>query len=311
MKLAAPPKEFKTVVKWLNAHTDALAGSRMLVASWPSRLNIPNMVMAIEFSSAEEAQKFERELRGFIPTLVPKPAPAPISPSGSGRPNAPSSTPGEKEGEHALLAYQIKQTGTLVLISDRPIEFRKLRLRGSKSLEEDPNFGLARNRFASESFFLYFDFKSIEKEEKEQRQKWEEEAQKRSESVATSPTAEGSPGESDSQMTVGSSLEVSSPEQPPPGAPIPPGSPQTTLGPTSSNSSTARDAEFTSAPDSVNAKEAAELNGAFYSLYGALFGGQPNWPEAVAAGVVFEGDAYVVRALVVGGHQPSRIFWNL
>ncbi|MFN2517207.1 MAG: hypothetical protein ABR556_13440, partial [Pyrinomonadaceae bacterium] len=155
MKLAAPPKEFKTVVKWLNAHADALTGSRMLVASWPSKLNIPNVVMAIEFSSVEEAQKFERELRGFIPILVPTPTPAPVSSSGSGRPNASGSKTPEKENEPALPPYQIKQSGTLVLIADKPIEFRKLRSRGSKSLEDDSNFALARNRFASESLFLY------------------------------------------------------------------------------------------------------------------------------------------------------------
>jgi hypothetical protein len=55
------------------------------------------------------------------------------------------------------------------------------------------------------------------------------------------------------------------------------------------------------APDSRSTKEAEEMNGAFYSLYGAFFGGQPNWPEAVAAAIAFEGDAYVVRTLIVEG----------
>ncbi|MDQ6651849.1 MAG: hypothetical protein M3Y84_03800, partial [Acidobacteriota bacterium] len=163
MKLAAPPKDFKTVVKWLSAHADALAGSRMLVASWPSKPNIPNVIMAVEFSNAEEAQRFERELRGFIPTLVPTPTPTPApipaprsaSSAASGRPNASTSASPEKESEPALPPYQIKQSGTLVLIADRPIEFRKLRSRGSKLLEEDSNFALARNRFSSESLFLY------------------------------------------------------------------------------------------------------------------------------------------------------------
>ena len=58
MKLGGPSKEFKELVTWLNAHSDALAGSRMMVAGWASRPNLPNVIVAIEFSSPEEAKKF-------------------------------------------------------------------------------------------------------------------------------------------------------------------------------------------------------------------------------------------------------------
>jgi uncharacterized protein DUF3352 len=312
MKLASPPKEFKTLVKWLNAHSDALAGSRMLVASWPSKLNIPNIFIAVEFSNPEEAQKFERELRGFVPTLLPTPtptpAPKPASPTASGRPNISASASEEKESEPSLPPYQIKQSGSLVLMADKPIEFRKLRPRGSKLLEEDPNFGLARNRFSSEPLFLYVDVKSIEKEEQDRRQKWEEE-QRRLESVPSAPKAEDSSGQTNSRVTVQSSLEVSTPEPLPQEAPIPPGSPQIAFGTTSANSGTLRGVDGSSAADSANTREMEEMSGAFYSLYGALFGGQQNWPEAVSAAIAFEGDAYVVRALVGSGaeNKPSAI----
>jgi len=69
MKLGGPPKEFKTLVRWLNDHADVLAGSRMLVAGWPSRPKLPTVLVAIEFSSPEEAKKFYPELRGFLPIL--------------------------------------------------------------------------------------------------------------------------------------------------------------------------------------------------------------------------------------------------
>src|ERR671919_2753711 len=36
MKLAGPPKEFKTLVKWLNAQADEVTTSRMLFAGWSS-----------------------------------------------------------------------------------------------------------------------------------------------------------------------------------------------------------------------------------------------------------------------------------
>src|SRR5215510_14865819 len=36
LKLAAPPREFKALVKWLNARADVLLTSRLLFAAWPS-----------------------------------------------------------------------------------------------------------------------------------------------------------------------------------------------------------------------------------------------------------------------------------
>src|SRR5689334_15414690 len=39
LKLAGPPKEFKSVVKWLNAHADQVTGSRLLLATWPIKKN--------------------------------------------------------------------------------------------------------------------------------------------------------------------------------------------------------------------------------------------------------------------------------
>src|SRR6185437_3686848 len=212
MKLGGPPKEFKTVVKWLNAHADVLAGSRMMVAGWGSRPNLPNVLIAIEFASPEEAKKFYPELRDFLPKILPTPTPTPAptpSPTLTTIPaaqpastiaagpsetqavrtepvEAPATTQNivkvaEKEPGPSLPPYQMKQAGSLVLISDTAFTVKSLRPRGSKALEEDQNFLLARNRFASESLFLYVDLKTIEKEEKAQRQKWEEEAQKHAE----------------------------------------------------------------------------------------------------------------------------------
>ena len=56
-------------MKWLNAHAEVLAGSRMMIAGWPSRPNLPNVLIAIEFASPEEAKKFYPELRDFLPSF--------------------------------------------------------------------------------------------------------------------------------------------------------------------------------------------------------------------------------------------------
>src|SRR6185436_298240 len=150
MKLGGPPKEFKTVVKWLNAHADVLAGSRMMVAGWSSRPNLPNVLIAIEFSSPEEAKKFYPELRDFLPKILPTPTPTP-SPTPTPAPNTiPAAQPAstvvanrseaqavrtelvaspvtatqnisavaQKEPDPSLPPYLMKQAGSLVLISD-------------------------------------------------------------------------------------------------------------------------------------------------------------------------------------------------
>src|ERR1044072_10050806 len=49
LKLAGPPKEFKSIMKWLNAHADELMTSRLLVATWPMSEKVPEVVIAIEF----------------------------------------------------------------------------------------------------------------------------------------------------------------------------------------------------------------------------------------------------------------------
>ncbi|HEY3039130.1 MAG TPA: DUF3352 domain-containing protein [Pyrinomonadaceae bacterium] len=322
MKLGGPPKEFKTLVKWLNAHAEVLAGSRMLVAGWPSRPKLPAILVAIEFSSPEEAKKFYPELSGFLPTLLPTPTPTP-SPTPVTVPKSTSvvgpgdsrmtaadpklvtpkpvsaKDPGQEETfaekeSAGLPPYHMKQSGALVLISNTDFTFRDLRPRGAKLLEEDPNFTLARNRFSSESIFLYVDVKSIEKEEKDRQKKWEEEEKKRVEAeAATPPKAEESP---ETEINA-SSVE----EQLPPPPPEPDQSPssQPILVAATAEPQAANDATLSSAPQ----RNTDAVGPMMFSLYGALFGGQAKWPEAVSAALAFEGDTYVLRTLIVNGDE--------
>lgn len=311
MKLSKPSREFKTAVNWLNAHAEVLAGSRMMVAAWPSRPDLPTFLVAIEFSSPEEAKKFYPELRDFLPKLLPTPTPTP-SPS-----PAPTQTPAPQpevviagpadhratltkpvvispDSQSDLRAipepqaqpYQMRQIGSLVLISDKQFKARDLRPRGSKPLEEDQNFIVARNRFSSESLFLYVDVKSIEKEEKERQKNWQEEEQKRIEAEAANPNPNSSISE-----TMSTQAELMAPpvvgETPPP-IPEPSISPE----PAQSDSQASSTGTLSAGPSPM-----------FFSLYSALFGGETKWPEAVGAAVVFEGDAYIVRTLIMNGDE--------
>src|SRR5918996_2703349 len=71
LKLAGPPKEFRTLVKWLKAHADELMTSRLLVATWPVAKDIPQAVIALEFESAEEAAKFASPLNTMLKGVFP------------------------------------------------------------------------------------------------------------------------------------------------------------------------------------------------------------------------------------------------
>ncbi len=323
LKLGGPPDEFKTVVKWLNAHAEVLAGSRMLVAGWPSRPNLPKILVAVEFSSPEEAKKFYPELRGFLPTLLPTPTPAATAtPAAAPRSTSAASagphdsqiktadpkivsptmvgevtTVSEHENAPTPPPYQIKQAGTLVLISDTAFKFRNLRPHASKPLEEDQNFMLARNRFASESLFLYVDLASIEREEKERRKEWEEVERKRIETeAAIPPKAEETP-ENVGPVIIAPTAEM----PPPPPEPEYSPSPEPTSVETAPEARVSGNATLSSAPSGG----ANSVGPMMFSFYGALFGGQSKWPEAVSAAVAFEGDAYILRALIVNSTESK------
>jgi hypothetical protein len=323
LKLGGPPDEFKTVVKWLNAHADVLAGSRMLVAGWPSRPNLPKILIAIEFSSSEEAKKFYPELRGFLPTLLPAPTPiATPTPGAAARStSAASSGPqdsqikpadpkivspkivedrrsvSEQENAPPPPLYEMRQAGTLVLISDIAFKFRNLRPHAGKPLEEDQNFTLARNRFAAESLFLYVDLASIEREEKERRKEWEDAEQKRIESEAANPPRTAETPENVEPTVIAATADV------PPAAPEPEYSPSPE--PTSVEPAPEAQASGNATLSGGPSGGADPVGPMMFSFYGALFGGQSKWPEAVGAAVAFEGDAYVVRSLIINSAESK------
>src|SRR6185436_5738513 len=73
LKLSGPPKEFRAILKFLNAHAEEVMTSRLLVATWPNKKSpgLPDALIAIEFASAEEATKFSASLNEFLPKVLP------------------------------------------------------------------------------------------------------------------------------------------------------------------------------------------------------------------------------------------------
>src|SRR6185312_8312883 len=83
--------------------------------------------------------------------------------------------------------YHMQQAGSLIVITPAPFDLKKLRPKGSKLLAEDANFRIARNRFNTESLFLFFDVDGMEKEDVERMKRAEEEHQKALAEQAANP----------------------------------------------------------------------------------------------------------------------------
>jgi hypothetical protein len=165
LQLAGPPKEFRTIVKWLNLHADEVASSRLIFAGWPSTKELPDALVAIEFASPEDANKFQQQLNPFLKKMIPAETPTP-----GGEPNKPTAP--------APPPYHLQQAGSLILITPTPLNLKKLRPAGSKLLAEDANFRIAHNRLNTEAIFFFYDVAGVAKEEQERMAKFEEENRK-------------------------------------------------------------------------------------------------------------------------------------
>ncbi len=272
LKFAGPPKEFKSIVKWLNAHADEVMTSRLLVATWSRNPNLPETIVAIEFASVEEATKFTTPLNEFLPTVLPAPAPD-------------ASPDKQKPATPPAPGFNLQRLGSLVLITPKPWTMKQLQPAGSKLLAEDPNFRAAHNRFSSEPVFVYLDVKALEREEEERRKGYEaaarEEAERVKQAAATEEKKEAA--------------EPEKPEEEENAAFVPEQNPKLVVGVAP---------EKTPEPD--------PMSSALSNLAMSFFGGESDWPDAVALALSFEGDSIELRGLLVNapGEKSDTVpFW--
>jgi hypothetical protein len=266
LSLSGPPKEFRTIVKWLNAHSEEMMTSRLLVATWPNdhSKSLPEAVIAIEFDTAEEATKFTVTLNDFLPKVLPAPAPE-SSPENEPRPSA-----AEKQKPPAP-NFHLKRFGTLVVITPKVWTMKQLKPAGSKLLAEDVNFRAAHNRFNSEPVFVYFDTKTLQRQEEESRKRWEQQridAQKQTEAEMESKKD-----------------EVPEPEPTEPEVVPEEQIPNATLG-------AGEVKEEPAGPDQIYATN-------LYGLLYAFDSGESEWPDGVGFALSYEGDSFDLRALLV------------
>jgi hypothetical protein len=262
LKLSGPPKEFRSMMKFLNAHADEVMSSRLMVAGWPNSTakDLPDVFIAVEFASAEEATKFAGTLNGFLPTVIPLLDPTPKDLPKSDAPPA--------------LRFHLQRLGTLVVLTPKPWTMKQLWQPGRKTLSEDVNFRTARNRLSSEPIFVFFDMKAVEREDEERRKQFEAQEEERKKKAAEEEakedqapegemTTEMTPEEEAVAMEEVEELQAQIPPEPSP--------------------------EPTPDPNAID----------FSLLTSALFSIAPNWPEAIGFSLSFEGDSFDLRALFV------------
>lgn len=303
LKLGGPDKEFVAFVNWLKLHADQLTTSRLLVAAWPTFKDVPSVVVAIEFASPEEAAKFESKLNDILPTMLP-----PVTPASTPEPRKeaqpkPSPTekqattekpatqklpatekPGTEKPPAPVPAYYLQRSGALLIVSEKPLELKKLRPQGAKLISEDANFRVAYNRFASDPVFLYVDMNALEKEQEEQRKQYLEQ-QKKAEEARKAAAENAKTEKTETEEKPDTSTEFTVTEQVKnvaPGQPTPEPSP--------------------AEPSPEEAKELARaqmVSNAFSSLQYALFNAPTDWPNAVAFGFSPDNESFDLRALMI------------
>lgn len=144
------PKELSRTIMFASAHAKELSQSRMVLATMPTRRDIPPAFIAIELSSSEVAREFEPDFKEFLTSLLmPVPSPAPAG-SGKGSDAADAQQSGPAP-------FFIKRMGRVVAFSNMPFTLKQLRPEGQKLLSDDQYFRDARAHFASEDLFVYYD----------------------------------------------------------------------------------------------------------------------------------------------------------
>ena len=322
IKLANPGPEFKSIVDFLKKNSEALASSRLMFGTWPARTGIPNLFVAIEFATPDEAAKFAPKLDTFLPTVLP---PVPVEPevkkeeAEEARPATVRQTGAEKtaaataqsappkvildpKGQAAnapapplsrpetRLPFIIKHSGSLVFISDTTFKFEKLHPKSSALLAEDHNFRVARDRFSTEPVFLFF---NVELEDRTK--------------PKPSPTPEISEEEQErirkeEEALVQQKIEEEKPETETFDRPV-----------VMSGAESPAEATLTveqPSPTPTPTKEqqaqmvASSQIGSMLSMFGQ---GEPQWPDALGVALALDNGEYVVRAILIESQNSKRL----
>ena len=297
IKLAEPGKEFQSIIDFLKKNSEPLASSRLMFATWPARTDLPNVFVAIEFPTPEDATKFAPKLEKFLPTVLP---PAPVkedsapeakqspsaSPETSSKSNAkPDSTPSTSSSSPSSmesLPFVITHAGALVFISDKTFKFEKLHPKDSKLLYQDQNFRTVHEKFSSEPIFFFFNVALEDKTKPVP--------------MPTPVISEEEAARLKAQDTDDSPDELVRPENLPEATPQEMQTAVLAVGPASSPAPTPTKEQEAQAVASMHMGQ----------LLDAVGFGEPQYPEAVGVALELSGSEYIVRALLIDKPDARR-----
>ncbi len=338
------PDELLGLYEFIRSHADALMSSRLMFATMAARPGLPEMLLAVEMSSVEEARKFVPELRQLAADLAAPPTDASTSArtvAASGAVGTSDSTPrrgrqrtrattekaagGTRAKQSAPPLFQVKRAGSLIAMSATNFAFKDLHRKDQALLVNEPGFQAARTRFSTDALFVYFNtvrmnsstqqrMEAFEKEYRRQEELAAAEAHKRdaadADTIIEAVTPQGPGDDGNANMRADGNANVSA---------------TTNANANTSNMNVAAPMEDdappappepTPTPSPKSEKELEEERQREQSrqfmqtLGGFVFGGQggmDTWPESVGVGASLEGDALVVRGLFVNQSEDQAL----
>jgi len=169
------PDELMALYEFIKSHADTLMTARLMFATMPARSGLPEMLLAVEMPSVEEARKFVPELRQFAAANI-EPPPVVASPMTTtrtsattdtsnttrrrgrrrGRAQATNAPDGARARQTPAPQFQIKRTGSLIAMSGASFTFKDLHGTDQALLVNEPGFQAARTRFSTDTLFVYF-----------------------------------------------------------------------------------------------------------------------------------------------------------
>ncbi|MDQ1557350.1 MAG: hypothetical protein QOD32_410 [Pyrinomonadaceae bacterium] len=203
------PDELLALYEFLKSHADELMTSRVMFATMPARSGLPEVLLAVEMPSIEEARKFVPELRRFVAANV-----APVSPdravltttsTAAGTNEAAAKKPvvvrhrvrqrtrtqaaGDRAAEMAseklpaVPPVHIKRSGQLIAMSNTAFTFKNLSGADQPLLVNEPGFQAARTRFSTDTLFVYFNTVRMGHSSKQRNEALEKEYQRQAEAA--------------------------------------------------------------------------------------------------------------------------------
>ena len=337
--IGGPPEELFNLYEFLKANAEPLTTARLMFATMPVRAGLPEVFVAVEMPSVEEARKFLPELKQFIAAnLAPQPrvADAALVNDGSA-PQLEVSNASNRRGRRRARAraneasarvegakppaappVQVKRSGSIIALSGEAFTFKNLRGgRDQALLVDEPGFQAARTRFSTDAVFVYFNTVRMFSSTKVKQEALEKEYQRQQDLAQAEMEKKGITANSnmadvvesmDGNLNVNSNRAVIS-------------SANTNASTNANIATTPEEDELTppsppatpeATPSPKSEKELEEERQReqsrqfAQSLSALVFGEGPRggnissaWPESIGVGASLEADAVVVRGLFV------------